>query len=966
MEVASIRGELEIVQKALKLQTRRCRQLVEEYTKRLQEKEQQYQSERMLRDDQLAKVLRALLVFEARLRQEQKNITHQLLEKDFIIKRQCNEIDKLMANQYCKHCNQYYSPMLGSNIENVDSSSDYVATDYQDYQSSNFESLDSSSETYATISEKDYSRKSTSTSELSFSGEDRASDGSNVVKMGFLKGKNNKECVGRRGRKFGHRKSVGTYFEVLKSRNESPTSNEDNTSIDYENLDSLTSENVHEKIEEVQERIEVTFESNNVHQKMDNSIISISSTNETESDCNDTVIQNCEHEKHVDCKNRTQDPHAQVEELLEAPLCEEISDSVTVFEDGEANDKWYASGSDQEDEGQRDIYRNNPVLECMNQILLHNINDSISSPPKTPNVERKFNKNTKRVKFSDEEEAAVQEVTKTLNAEVLESKLVVQNDYYETPIQKAPNFYETPQSIYSNDYEQISSKASDSLATTSPTKKDNLREKEINILSAKKLSLVKNVEFDNKNSHYYDMDTKNNNGNKFVRKSKILRTPPALPPKPVNLVSKYKLQTFQANANVLNEPSIESEPDYCSISELNIPTKSQIGQKINVVAEINTPNINDVTKEMDKHVIIHKVGQNDSNLHNDPTVVENDPNCEPAVAEENVNTLISKNIEKFTIQLAKQTQIKSENTPKQKLRVETEIPKLPQVSEIIIPEEEEGPKKSDEHIAQDNYIKNNSQMLKHKSTRSEGLRRPIVIGSSVSSLITGFNNQQLLSEIQKKPLKTVNKLMFSGFDTAQNADKHSGPDKPQVSPPKPLNFDQFDLSQNFEEFKLEDCDIGEEYDIENKSDLTSSSNEKTNVEEHKMPDILKSPKKSTTNSTRVELVRATNSLTMSPLKTNHILQLQKRLEFQRSSEGNADKAGCNSENVKKDQNEPTYEHFLECTGLSSKSILTPSRLLSNHKSVLKPKDVKLRSKVKSNGIFERNGSTIKYWSEPYI
>lgn len=76
VEISTIRGELEIVQKALKLQSRRCRQLVTEYTKRLQQKEQQYQSEKTLRDDQLSKVLRTLIIFEARLKQEQKFISH--------------------------------------------------------------------------------------------------------------------------------------------------------------------------------------------------------------------------------------------------------------------------------------------------------------------------------------------------------------------------------------------------------------------------------------------------------------------------------------------------------------------------------------------------------------------------------------------------------------------------------------------------------------------------------------------------------------------------------------------------------------------------------------------------------------------------------------------------------------------------------------------------------------------------
>jgi len=65
---------------------------------------------------------------------------------------------------------------------------------------------------------------------------------------------------------------------------------------------------------------------------------------------------------------------------------------------------------------------------------------------------------------------------------------------------------------------------------------------------------------------------------------------------------------------------------------------------------------------------------------------------------------------------------------------------------------------------------------------------------------------------------------------------------------------------------------------------------------------------------------------------------------------------------------PTYDNFLEATGLSNKSILTPSRMLSNHRSVLKPKDVKHRSRVKAERCLTvgGNGATVKYWTEPFL
>uniref|UniRef100_A0A146L5G2 Uncharacterized protein n=2 Tax=Lygus hesperus TaxID=30085 RepID=A0A146L5G2_LYGHE len=68
----------------------------------------------------------------------------------------------------------------------------------------------------------------------------------------------------------------------------------------------------------------------------------------------------------------------------------------------------------------------------------------------------------------------------------------------------------------------------------------------------------------------------------------------------------------------------------------------------------------------------------------------------------------------------------------------------------------------------------------------------------------------------------------------------------------------------------------------------------------------------------------------------------------------------------------SYDNFLEVTGLSQKSIITPSRMMTNHRNVTRPKDIKLRSKGKTAGVIERCippqvvGPTVKYWTEPYL
>lgn len=89
-----LKKELEVTKSALKLQTIRCRQLVAAFTKKLQEKELELRASKDLKDQQLSRLLRALLILESRLKKEQKLIRQQLEEKDLIIERQEREITK--------------------------------------------------------------------------------------------------------------------------------------------------------------------------------------------------------------------------------------------------------------------------------------------------------------------------------------------------------------------------------------------------------------------------------------------------------------------------------------------------------------------------------------------------------------------------------------------------------------------------------------------------------------------------------------------------------------------------------------------------------------------------------------------------------------------------------------------------------------------------------------------------------
>ena len=90
-EVRILKQDLVRTQEALKAATRRCRELVRE----LDNRNIGHQSEKNLRDQQLSRILRALLVLESRLKQEQKSIRQLLCEKDNVIRNQQLEIAKL-------------------------------------------------------------------------------------------------------------------------------------------------------------------------------------------------------------------------------------------------------------------------------------------------------------------------------------------------------------------------------------------------------------------------------------------------------------------------------------------------------------------------------------------------------------------------------------------------------------------------------------------------------------------------------------------------------------------------------------------------------------------------------------------------------------------------------------------------------------------------------------------------------
>ncbi|XP_077284148.1 uncharacterized protein LOC143909812 isoform X2 [Arctopsyche grandis] len=700
--------------------------------------------------------------------------------------------------------------------------------------------------------------------------------------------------------------------------------------------------------------------------------------------------------------------------------------------DNEPSENWYASASDQDEDQTCEIYKNNPVLECVNQILLQNSLDESTTDNPRPHESASPKASTKRVQFSTLNSISFEEHVKRNGEEILNKS---QKDVQRSDIRRSNNkivkfsletasehSYEIPtnsegfnyevQSIYSNDYEPIITKPCN--IPISNMQKSKLKPvplpRSINSVNkvndgSKKVSVVKNMAMSLENkmnaNHYVDMEIKVGNSQVVTMcRRKVPRVPPALPPKPKNLVSKFKLnsalptttpllnsetvESIQRKADVPNsrakhdsvcgstKSSVGTEPDYCSISEINVPVVSA-----------------------GKRSMIHS--QTSVEIHAEqfsPNIAERRPTIIPKMA------TISK--------IAPNRQISDKD-----------IPKLPQVTEIIIPEDDEVKESSPPRIQHDNYPMNSSQ---HVLTNNKiDNRNSIQMGHSISSILTDIKNRSA-------SMQDVNKCMLlpehnmKQYATYGEYNYVKSPDKTKLPTFEVADneCEKFDLSQNFEEFKIDDCEFNnmstaEEYKIgSSDGGSTDSTTDDTNT----IPESVKSHDTTSTKKTeclykieftaeddlKVKKIGSENYESFnkaSKLAMKNFSKMSNKpdllsnidsvetdsVRYSDLESSNSSSSNCGSYNTVKcepamfakdaanaNQTNGTlpFEYFLESSGLSSKSILTPSRPpSSNHKNVLKPKDVKMRSKNTTSlgrvtPLYEKCTNTAIKYIEPYL
>lgn len=94
----------------------------------------------------------------------------------------------------------------------------------------------------------------------------------------------------------------------------------------------------------------------------------------------------------------------------------------------------------------------------------------------------------------------------------------------------------------------------------------------------------------NSTNHYVDMDSKLGDDRPLIEKSK---TPPALPPKPPNLLkfrNILKMPAYPMQTTTIKPTDNESEPDYCSIGDIQEAVKS-----VQIVADVHKNADDDVS-----------------------------------------------------------------------------------------------------------------------------------------------------------------------------------------------------------------------------------------------------------------------------------------------------------------------------------------------------------------------------------
>ena len=132
IESAELRLKLQNAEENLEMQVRKCENLISFFTNQIQTLTDELESEKLWRATHLTKIVKALMCFEAKLKNDQKLVRQQLYEKDgeinrlyreiVVLREKCGDnannidLDICEVAQYCPTCRKQYHLLETKNI----------------------------------------------------------------------------------------------------------------------------------------------------------------------------------------------------------------------------------------------------------------------------------------------------------------------------------------------------------------------------------------------------------------------------------------------------------------------------------------------------------------------------------------------------------------------------------------------------------------------------------------------------------------------------------------------------------------------------------------------------------------------------------------------------------------------------------------------------------------------------------
>ncbi|KAK9304938.1 hypothetical protein QLX08_003872 [Tetragonisca angustula] len=912
-EVRTLKQELVRTQEALKAATKRCRDLVKE----LDNRTASHESERSLRDQQLSRILRALLVLEARLKQEQKSIRQLLCEKDNVIRNQQLEIARLRryTKNYIK-CKR--EQVLGKSSMKINGATDIENNDLQtsdadassrqdcgigkDIQNLKCEIITKLNSSVVPVALDDLDRGVKKTHSFAGSDISKASlTSSENTDMSIITTttEGSPSLLSTEGFCEGESTDVSPGSTLNKSNRCTPTmvtDSENEITMIYDDGDDDDNDDDDEEEDEetlimengsksskkklgigrsrTQKTAKDVIEPTNIARTeskddgMDCNFVSEDEEKEQEpiyvNACNETNSRNLEHAGPVIAEvpklngdysnNNNKSNNAGSNNNNSVCLKMEIEDHNVE----ETSGNWYSDPD--EDKVNDDVFRHstyrpnsnhNSVLECVNQILLRDMEEeeSILSIP------RRFKHRGRIVRFqpaklSDIESVGSEMERKNSDEGIIEKESGSNEFTADVPV----NGFE-PTATEDEFGMSLGESVSTSNVTTTIANHESSLEEESEESKAIPIVIIEpKVEVETTRHATFP-------SSQAMQKAKTPITASNPPLKLERIEEKTCLQMSTKGLTItknLDYEDIESLPEIISPSPKTppmLPPKPQFKNNTLILKKIPSPSflIDETRKKQ-------QLFESNSSEHG-----------------KKIFGFISSPLKSAGINVVSSAR---------SLNFDDAINK-------VTGNNEEGSFWKNRF----NNVRSSFQARQSHETSGEQTRKI----PRVTNIVRHFEEFKIGGEPDdqtKERTKTKEKHVHSEFDQ------------------------EFDIRQNFEEFNLDECDLSDDPDRPEGDGSERLGNLGATVGQN-------------------EKTAATKDNNNVPLAASN------------SSSG--------------------YDHFLEATGLSNKSILTPSRLLSNHKSMLKPKDVKYKNKIKATAVMEKHGVSttnntthIRHWTGPFV